>query len=993
MQNIIKIFFNSILIILLLFSVLIFISENTSTFNQKLLGEIEKKFLDSYNINTKIDSIKIKWKGINPSILISNLKLNDEKNNIILETPASVIRVNLLDSLYQMTLNINEVIINNTTISLIRDNSNFFINDLNLINKSNKASSASVPKIVFKNSIIELKDKKTDNTIKFKINTLIASNNSTLNIDANFFHESSSDPITFIYRGLGGDSIYKSRVYISGNAVKLPYKLLPTSFRQIKSDRISFRAWIDLNGMKMKRITGNISASKLDVRLPHVVLKIKDVNSDILYTNIQALETIALTRLNYQLNNKKINNNKIVISKSRSKEIKVFVEKSSNEVIKIMSKKISLSNNNYLSKLENPTIKNLQIHTSKKDILSYFAFTIASPTLRINEMYKLNDISFNVYGNLKKGRVQVNSLSLHDNDINYIKQMNGSITYNIRGKSIYFSSDGLNDENGYRLLITGKKVSQYPSIKIEILGNLKDVTRTLYPRIDKEYLEIFGNLNSSIYYHNNKIFAKTQLLKTYLNKSDSIYLSADEINLYYSSRMIKSNKFTFNINNHKQTSSIDTNITSNSYKYIMTSVGEVETDLLSILLKLDNNFIHGKSLVKSNLTYDNKNGSINLFASSDLKGTSINYRKSLIKKTNDRLNTSLNYQYSTSESYPLKISIDKHNLEIKDNTDNLYINIKSPVARGFLKYPKLINENKVLIGSFEYIDTSDLGGGSFLASLPTIDIKSKHVKSNNIIFDNFHLIMKPMNEYVEITKLNFKNIHLEMRSSGKWFINNKMSTELLADIESDNFGLALKTLGYPDTIKDGKLEAKFSGSWNGSIKDFSFSQTNGKLKFAIKEGQINQLDKGTQAIGQVLGLFSISSIPKRLSLDFSDFFSTGLSFDDLNTEINLNSGIADTKKMVITGSFGEMRLFGKSDLLKKTHDQVLIFIPDLSSTSLVTGAVLGGPIGAAASIFYDKLLKEFGVDTNKLAGIEYSIKGPWKDPKIKVTQSFKPILN
>ena len=157
--------------------------------------------------------------------------------------------------------------------------------------------------------------------------------------------------------------------------------------------------------------------------------------------------------------------------------------------------------------------------------------------------------------------------------------------------------------------------------------------------------------------------------------------------------------------------------------------------------------------------------------------------------------------------------------------------------------------------------------------------------------------------------------------------------------------------------------------------------------------KINELDKGTQALGQILGLFSISSIPKRLSLDFSDFFSTGLSFDNLNTEIDLNSGIADTKKMTITGSFGEMRLSGKSDLINQTHDQVLIFIPDLSSTSLVTGAVIGGPIGVAASIFYDKLLKEFGVDTNKLAGIEYSIKGPWSDPEIKVTQSFKPIIN
>ena len=61
MKNIIKIFFNSIFIILFLFSVSVFISENTSTFDQSLLGGIEKKFQNSYNISTKLDSNEIKW--------------------------------------------------------------------------------------------------------------------------------------------------------------------------------------------------------------------------------------------------------------------------------------------------------------------------------------------------------------------------------------------------------------------------------------------------------------------------------------------------------------------------------------------------------------------------------------------------------------------------------------------------------------------------------------------------------------------------------------------------------------------------------------------------------------------------------------------------------------------------------------------------------------------------------------------------------------------
>ena len=111
-----------------------------------------------------------------------------------------------------------------------------------------------------------------------------------------------------------------------------------------------------------------------------------------------------------------------------------------------------------------------------------------------------------------------------------------------------------------------------------------------------------------------------------------------------------------------------------------------------------------------------------------------------------------------------------------------------------------------------------------------------------------------------------------MNSSGKWFRSKEEITEISADIKSENFGQALAGLGYPKTLKGGTLAAKLVGRWSGSLEDFSFSATNGDLDFKIVNGQINELDKGTQTLGQVLGLFSISSIPKRLSLDFSDFF-------------------------------------------------------------------------------------------------------------------------
>lgn len=994
MTNISKIFFNFILIILFTFSLLKFYSENASGFSEQISNSIEQEFLEKYNTTTKIDTIKIKWKGINPYIKIKNLKLKNKKNNIILETPASTLKIDLLKSLFGQEIYINEIVVNNTSINLMQDNSKIFFNDLNLIPETNMKYNSSIPKIVLRNSKIKLNNKNTKSVVNFTINTFVVNNdNNNLTIKSNFLHESSPEPISFLYQEINEGDNKISKAFVSANSIKLPYELIPASFQLIKSDRISFRVWVDMNNMITKKIIGNISTSNLDVKLPHVTLKMKDVNSDIIYIKNKKSDILSFLRLNYQLNDTKVNNNKIVISKNKSKEVKLYIKKNSHHIVKALSKKQKLIQDGFLTKLESGDIKNLQIHTTNKNIIKYYNFSINHTSFQLRDSHYAEDISFDVHGNLKKGRININSLSLSNNNNNYIKKIKGAISYNIRGKSIYFSSSDLIDENGQTVTISGKKVSKYPSLKISISNHIKDVADFIYPKREEGIIQIDGKLNTNIYYYQNKIFSKIQINNFYLNKSDLLYLTSENVNLYYTSNMINSNKFKININNQTHLSKITTNANSESYNYIMTSLGEIEANLLLKLFTIDNNFIKGKSLVKSNFVFNKNSNKLSMYASSDLEGISIKLGESLLKKQDEKLNISVNYEHSLSVAYPISISVSEHNFKIKNQRDYLYLHINSPAARGFLKYPKLSQHNEAFNGSFEYIDTSFFAGQFSVNALPRIDIKSKHLKSNDVVFDNFHIILTPKDKYTEITKLNFKNPHLEMMSTGKWHTGDKEATELSATIQSDNFGLALKTLGYSDVIKGGKIKAKLNGNWTGTIQNFTFSRTKGSLSFDITEGQINELDKGTQAIGQVLGLFSISSIPKRLSLDFSDFFSTGLSFDELSANVSLDSGMADTKKMTIVGSFGEMRLSGKSDLVKQTHDQVLIFIPDLSSTSLVTGAVLGGPIGAAASIFYDKLLKELGVDTNKLAGIEYSIKGPWADPQIKVTQSFKPILN
>ena len=54
------------------------------------------------------------------------------------------------------------------------------------------------------------------------------------------------------------------------------------------------------------------------------------------------------------------------------------------------------------------------------------------------------------------------------------------------------------------------------------------------------------------------------------------------------------------------------------------------------------------------------------------------------------------------------------------------------------------------------------------------------------------------------------------------------------------------------------------------------NQLNGKIQLEIKKGNIIEADAGA---GRILGLFSLSALPRKLFGDFKDTFKAGFNFD------------------------------------------------------------------------------------------------------------------
>ena len=97
----------------------------------------------------------------------------------------------------------------------------------------------------------------------------------------------------------------------------------------------------------------------------------------------------------------------------------------------------------------------------------------------------------------------------------------------------------------------------------------------------------------------------------------------------------------------------------------------------------------------------------------------------------------------------------------------------------------------------------------------------------------------------------------------------------------------------------------------------------------------------------MLGLISLAEIPRRLSLDFSDFFQKGFGFNTMSGEFVFADGRASTDLLLINGPAAEIRVSGSTDLRLQQYDQRIEVLPKAGGALPVIGAIAGGPVGAA----------------------------------------------
>ena len=268
------------------------------------------------------------------------------------------------------------------------------------------------------------------------------------------------------------------------------------------------------------------------------------------------------------------------------------------------------------------------------------------------------------------------------------------------------------------------------------------------------------------------------------------------------------------------------------------------------------------------------------------------------------------------------------------------------------------------------------------AALPPLHFTIADLRIGEAQLGRAELQTSPMPSGMRIDKFQTRAKDLGLDAAGEWVHTNAGSrSSLRLDFTAASLGKMLDSLGYGDMVEGGRTRATLTGSWPGSPGAFSLATMSGSMKAEVGEGRLLDVEPGGS--GRILGLLSLAEIPRRLSLDFSDFFKKGFAFNTVKGDFAFADGVARTDNLRIDGPAAEIRVSGNTGLREKVYDQRVEVLPKAGGVLPALGFLVGGPAGAAVGAVAQGV---FNKPLKQSTRVVYHVTGPWDKPIVKVIE-------
>lgn len=376
----------------------------------------------------------------------------------------------------------------------------------------------------------------------------------------------------------------------------------------------------------------------------------------------------------------------------------------------------------------------------------------------------------------------------------------------------------------------------------------------------------------------------------------------------------------------------------------------------------------------------------------------LNYFKSEAKSTRPQI-TGNNLQFGT-----LKIGdteLDKVALSFTESVKGIDVDVTSSILDGKVQISLPINSKPIVADLNKLslkLNSGDISGASKKGpsgtehanprDLPALTLSSKNTFINGKNLGPLSLVSTKIPEGLRLDKIKLTSKRAALDAKGSWIkTSNGTQTNIKLNMQTDSLGKLLKTLGFDPKLKQAPATVNANLVWSGNPRQFNKTDVTGQLDLSIGKGRLLKVNPG---LGRILGLLNVSALTRRLTMDFSDTFKKGFSFDKAEGAFNLDKGDAYTNDFIIEGPAGTIEITGRTGLVSQDFDQLVTINPAISTTIPVAGALAGGPAVGVALIVAQKI---FGKAVDKVSTSKYTVTGSWENPNIEKLNINTPKTN
>ena len=334
--------------------------------------------------------------------------------------------------------------------------------------------------------------------------------------------------------------------------------------------------------------------------------------------------------------------------------------------------------------------------------------------------------------------------------------------------------------------------------------------------------------------------------------------------------------------------------------------------------------------------------------------------------------------------------------EINKSGDDWVLDIDAPIAKGKFVYnldkPTLINLDYLhwpMLKQEEENEESDPLVGIEPSKFPPLDFDVKEIFVGPTNYGQWKMKLRASPEGASLTDIVGNIKKLDVKGVINW--NKALNSQ---DAQSTGFNLLLssKDIGgiqrawHKKTAVEAEFgEAKIDITWQSNPMDFQFESLNGTLDLNFKDGRF--IETGDTAALSAFGILNFGAIGRRLRLDFSDVYQSGLHFDSVKGKTKITNGLVNIIDTIdFQGPSANFSASGTVNTLNKQLNQELSVTFPIFSTLPLVAIIAGFAPPIAASIFVGEKL--VGDEIERFSSATYKLTGTWDKPELNIMKRF-----